>query len=130
MWDHQLRGLGHLRRIHGLLRHDGDAVEERDELHVWKWDVQCEHQHGLAVVYAEHHELRWEQLRGVEHVQLRQCVLDDGDAVEDGDELQPQLRDGTVWGVHQHGDAVVCAVTSTALCSHQLRGLEQLRRIQ
>ena len=92
-----------------------------------------EHQHGDAGVYASgsQHELRGAELRGVEHVQRRrQCLLDDGYTIEDGDELQLQLREWAVRGVHEHGDAVVCADTSKPLCAHQLRLMGKLRRLQ
>ena len=79
---------------------------------MWFWDVQrIEHQHRDASMYASgsQHELRSAQLRGLERVQLQRYLCADRDAVEDGDELQLQLRQWTVRGIHQHRDTGLLA---------------------
>jgi hypothetical protein len=79
---------------------------------VWKWVLQCEHQHANAVVYADGSRssgVRGDKLRGVECVHRHQ-FLRAGDAIEDGDELQLQLRKWAVRVVRdEHGDAGVCS---------------------
>ena len=70
---HEPGRLGKLRRLRRLLRHDGDADEDGDSLHVWSWDVQrVEQHHGDAGVHASgaQHELCGSELRAVERVHL------------------------------------------------------------
>lgn len=75
--------------------------------------------------------LRGDELRGMERVQLRRRLLEYGDAIEDGDELQPQLHDGPVRGVQQHRIADLHTfLPDSELWGHQHWRLEQLRRIQ
>jgi len=70
--------------------------------------VQWEHQHAVAGVYADGsrpHALPGAELRGLERVRQRQCLWAGGDSVEDGDDLQLQLRKWHVRAERVHPDA-------------------------
>ena len=108
---HERRSLGKLRRLQRLLRHHGDAVEDGDGFHLWRFNVQrVEQQHGDAGVYAGGSwspDVLGAELRAVERVQRRRCLWAGGDTVEDRDELQLQLRKWRVRGEQCHRDAGV-----------------------
>lgn len=130
---YELRLLGKLRRVLGLLRFDGNAVEVGDELHVQQWNVhRDEHRLGFAVVLAggtRSHDLLahlWE-LERLWWVQRLLCL--DRDTDPSGDQLHLQLLDRNLLrDLDQLGVAVVHAggARPHELPGADLRGMERV----